>query len=270
MLHQAADNNPCVWNKEIAKLLGLFVIFSLLQLKSGCSRFQNPLKPILVTVCSLLCLWPWAKACGTAGRVKSYHSSSVRAALGLKSFRLKCIYFNSFGLGGSFLPRRYNSDQRASFVCHAEDPHLSRCHHLVPVFVNIPFPVVLTSLSWFLPLSQSCSSVLVALEPDISRFRGRLGALLGNNWSSGLIVYPAFWGAISFKNKWSYLTTRAWNWRKNFYLYDGGVHGRKSNLSCHRIRFYTWLLVELWRNSTCVFVGQQFSSPVTSCLDPEQ
>lgn len=142
VLHQAADNNPCVWNEEIAKLLGLFVIFSLLQLKSGCSRFQNPLKPVLVAVCSLLCFWPWAKACGTAGRVKSYHSLSVRAALGLQSFSLKSIYFSSFGLGGSFLYCRYNSDQRASFVCHAEDPHLSWWHHLVPVFVNISFPVL--------------------------------------------------------------------------------------------------------------------------------
>lgn len=142
MLHQVADDNPCVWNKEIAKLLGLFVIFSLLQLKSGCCRFQNLLKPMLISVCSLLCLWPWAKACGTAGRMKSYHSSSVRAALGLQSFSLKCIYFSSFGLGGSFLPCRYKSDQRASFFCSAEDPRLSRWHHLVPVFVNISVPVL--------------------------------------------------------------------------------------------------------------------------------
>lgn len=168
MLHQAAVNSSCVCNKEIAKLLGLLLIFSLLQLKSGCSRFQNPLKPILITVCSLLCLWPWAKACGAAGRVKSYHSSSVRAALGLQSFSLKCIYFNSFGLAGSFLPCRYNSDQRASFVCHAEDPHLSRWHHLVPVFVNTSFPLLQESTGF-----DFCSQVivLVPLEPDSSQFR---------------------------------------------------------------------------------------------------
>lgn len=168
MLHQAADNNPCVWNKEMARVLGLFVIFSLLQLLSGCSWFQNPLKPMLVTVCSLLYLWPWAKACGTAGRVKSYHSSSVRAALGLQSFSLKCIYFNSFGLGGSFLLCSYSSDQRASFVCHAEDPHLSRWHHLIPVFVNISIPVLQESRAF-----DFCSQliVLVPLEPDSSQFR---------------------------------------------------------------------------------------------------
>lgn len=155
VLHQAADNNPCVWNKEIAKLLGLFVIFSLLQLKSGCSRFQNPLKPVLLTVCSLLCLWPWAKACGSAGRVKSYHSSFVRAALGLQSFRLKCIYFNSFGLGGSFLPCRYNSDQ--SLIClpcwgssSVQVPSFSAsvCQHSLPSA---------SAIQWFWLLSADSS-----------------------------------------------------------------------------------------------------------------